>query len=163
MPNNRLEMRIRRLQRRMARVQRWLDRMKTWDESKHHPIRAFLAEILHEDPDVTDEEIAEALVERVDEMMRFKGIMEIISDIGIRSFANIAVRVIRHRQELMTKRIETLQARISELQGQLEGPRAHARRALEDDTKKIFDDLGMDPQFVAEGIVRDMDRGERGA
>jgi hypothetical protein len=149
MQTKRIEMRIRRLKRRAVRIERWLAEMGRWDAGKHRPFRAFVLEILDEDPDATDEEIIEALIEKADELTRFSGPAELISDVGIRLAARLVVFVYKNRETLLRRRLEQVRGTITRLQAELE--RTGPRGALGgDDELDIFRDLGMDDAFIRE-------------
>lgn len=154
MTEQRLEMRILRLQRRVARLERGLALMERWDESKYRPLRPFILEILDEDPDATDEEIVEALVEKVDQLLRFEGLAEIITDIGIRVAAEVGLWVYQNKKRLITQRIKRLQRRIAQLRKERtrqasRAPRAAAarQRAVVDD-RAILLELGLSEAFL---------------
>ncbi len=149
MQTKRIEMRIRRLKRRTARIERWLGQMSRWDAGKHRPFRAFILEILDEDPDATDDEIIEALIEKVDDLMRFSGPAELISDVGIHIAARLVVLIYKNREVLLRRRLERIRGSIARLEAELErkGPRGAFG---DDDELGIFRDLGMDDAFLRE-------------
>jgi hypothetical protein len=163
MADDRVRMRIHRLERRVARLARALEAIKRWDERKHHPLRAFILEILDEDPTATDEEIADALVEKADELMRFAGIAELVTDLGLRLVANVGLWVHHNRERLITQRINRLRKRIAALQKELakKPSRARGARAAREkvapaaqDERSIFAAIGMSEGFVEAAVPK---------
>jgi hypothetical protein len=151
----RVEMRIHRLKRRVARLERGLELMKRWDERNYRLLRPFILEILDEDPDATDEEIVDALVEKIDQLLCFQGIAEIITDIGIRVAGEVGLWVHQNKERLITQRTKRLRKRIAQLEKQLAkrtGKPARARGTMGErtlqDTHAIFVALGMSEAFL---------------
>ena len=139
-----LRTKIRRLERRAARIRRRLANLEKWNERGHDPVRRVLVVLLKEDPEATDDELVDALVDKVDDLMRFKGaVAEVISDVGIHVFARVAVWVVRNRKEIMTRRVAWIEQQIEALKAQLKdlGPKGATR---DDELADIFLDLGID-------------------
>jgi hypothetical protein len=153
MTNARIEMRIARLERRVARLERSLALLDRWDEGKHRPLRAFLAEILDDDPDATDDEIVEALAEKADELARFQGIRELIADLGIRLAARIALWAHQNRRRLLAQRAERLRERINELRrkpddARDDDPVSFGGTDSSEDPEAMLAELGMSPEMI---------------
>ncbi len=162
MTDTRVEMRIVRLRRRVARLERGLALLERWDENKYRPLRAFILEILDEDPDATDEEIVDALVEKADELARFQGLRELITDASIRVAAEVGLWAHRNRKRLIEGRLARLRKRIAALEKSQAKPRprpGRARAALRQDARAaqevpsgpteqaMFAQLGMSEEF----------------
>jgi hypothetical protein len=159
MATDREAMRIRRLERRVARLERGLELLKHWDARKYQPLRPFITEILDEDSDATDEEIVDALVEKVDELLKFEGLVELITDVGIRLVAEVGLWVHQNRERLLTQRLARLRKRIAQLEKALPKKAAKkagrsrmakslvSERAIEDE-QAIFAELGMNAKFL---------------
>lgn len=140
----RLKMRIHRLSTRAARIRARLAHLGRWDEGRHGPARTLLHELIDEDDDLSDEELIDGLVERLDDLLAFSGIVETISDIGIRAFATVAVWILRNREAWMRGRLERIDARIAELRGRLD---PLTPRGLGDD---VIAELGIDRRYVVD-------------
>lgn len=141
----RLTRRIRRIERRLAWNRKIQAAWAHWSEERYRPIRAFINEIVADDPDISDDALVEALIEKVDELLEFQGLAEAISDLGIRLVAALAVAFVRHAPEWLAKRAEQMEARLKELRDQLD--RSHTPKGELADT--ILLDLGFSPEFIA--------------
>jgi hypothetical protein len=126
MEDTSVEMQLARLRRRVARLERGLELLERWDEKKYQPLQAVIAELLAKDPDATDKEIVDALVERADELARFEGLRELITDVTIRLAAQVGLWVHRNRKRVIEGRLERLRERIAGLEKELAPPRARA-------------------------------------
>lgn len=73
-----------------------------------------LLEEVQDDPAITEDldALAEAVIERVDELIPLAGWSEVVADFGLRAVVYVALYVVKNRTALLEHRLELLEQKI---------------------------------------------------
>lgn len=117
--------RVRRIKRRIARIEQ---RIEVIEDVGRLELRGPLAkwvERLEARPDidldknddgvVDFDELMDAVVEHVDELIDLGPLGELVTDLGVRLFAEVAVIIYRNTEDRLRRRVERLRSRLAAL------------------------------------------------